>query len=39
MEAMVHPGHPAYAGETASLSTSWREQLPFPVHLGSYHEL
>jgi chitin disaccharide deacetylase len=39
LEVMVHPGHPGYAGETASLLTSWREQLPFPVHLASYHGL
>jgi predicted glycoside hydrolase/deacetylase ChbG (UPF0249 family) len=39
MEVMVHPGHPAYAGETATLMSSWRQQLPFPVHLMSYHEL
>lgn len=39
MEVMVHPGHPAYAGETATLMSSWRQQLPFPVHLMSYHEI
>ncbi len=39
LEVMVHPGHPGYVQETAALLGSWREGLPFPVHLISYHEL
>jgi predicted glycoside hydrolase/deacetylase ChbG (UPF0249 family) len=39
LEAMVHPGHSRYALETAALLSSWREHLPFPVELISYHEL
>ena len=39
LEVMVHPGHPGYAEETADLLSSWREQLSFPGHLMSYHDL
>ena len=39
LEVMVHPGHPAYAGETTLLMSSWQQRLPFPVHLMSYHEI
>jgi hypothetical protein len=35
----VHPGHPRFASETSALLSSWREGLPFPVELISYHEL
>jgi predicted glycoside hydrolase/deacetylase ChbG (UPF0249 family) len=37
LEVMVHPGHPYYASETSTLMSSWRESLPFPVELISYH--
>jgi predicted glycoside hydrolase/deacetylase ChbG (UPF0249 family) len=39
LEVMVHPGHPRFASETSALLSSWREGLPFPVELISYHEL
>jgi predicted glycoside hydrolase/deacetylase ChbG (UPF0249 family) len=39
LEVMVHPGHPRYAPETSTLLSSWRERLPFPVELISYHEV
>jgi|UniRef100_A0A7V6DPU0 predicted glycoside hydrolase/deacetylase ChbG (UPF0249 family) len=39
LEVMVHPGHPRFASETLNLMSSWREHLPFPVELISYHEI
>jgi chitin disaccharide deacetylase len=39
LEVMVHPGHPRYASETSTLMSFWRERLPSPVELISYHEI
>lgn len=39
VELAVHPGHPAYAAETALLESPWQARLPFPVELISYREL
>jgi predicted glycoside hydrolase/deacetylase ChbG (UPF0249 family) len=39
LEVMVHPGHPRFISETSSLLSSWREHLPFPVELISFHAI
>ncbi len=39
IELMVHPGGPAFAAETAALSTPWRERLPYPTRFINYHDL
>ncbi len=39
VEVMVHPGHPKFTEETASLQTPWIDQMPFEVELINYHTL
>ncbi len=39
VELMVHPGHPDFADETASLKTPWIDRMPFNVELINYHTL
>lgn len=39
IETMVHPGSRTYSHETDLLRSTWRESVPFPVRLISYHEL